>query len=81
MSLGRNDAVIQFTKRDDQPRRLRLTGSRAVRHKEYVTASPPTTYRLSRRLNVPLAMIAPRKGGRATRRSPSETVPVATAAS
>jgi NADH dehydrogenase FAD-containing subunit len=76
VSLGRNDAVIQFTKRNDEPRRLHLTGSRAVRYKEYVTASPPTTFRLSRRLNVPLAVIAPRKGGRATRRSPSETVPV-----
>ena len=76
VSLGRNDAVIQFTKRNDEPRRLHLTGSRAVRYKEYVTASPPTTFRISRRLNVPLAVIAPRKGGRATRRSPSETVPV-----
>ena len=77
VSLGRHDAVIQFTKRNDEPRRLHLTGSRAVRYKEYVTASAPTTFRLSRRLNVPLAFIAPRKGGRATRRAPAETVPAA----
>lgn len=56
-------------------RRLYLTGGRAVRYKEYVTSGPPTTYHLSRRLNVPLAAITPTKGGRATRRSPSETVP------
>jgi NADH:ubiquinone reductase (H+-translocating) len=75
VSVGRNDAVIQFTKRNDEPRRLYLTGGRAVRYKELVTSSPPTTYRLSRRLNVPLAAISPTKGGRATRRSPSETIP------
>jgi NADH dehydrogenase FAD-containing subunit len=78
VSLGRTDAVIQFTKRNDEPRRLRLTGRLAVRYKEAVTASPPTTFRLSRRLNVPLAIVRPTKGGRATRRSPSETVPVVT---
>jgi NADH:ubiquinone reductase (H+-translocating) len=75
LSLGRDDAVIQFTKRDDTPRRLWIKGSRAVAYKEFVTSSPPTTYRISRRWTFPLAMLSAR-GGRATRRAPSETVAV-----
>jgi NADH dehydrogenase len=74
VSLGRNDAVIQFTKRDDEPRRLWIKGSRAVGYKELVTSSPPTTYRIARRWAFPLALLSAR-GGRATRRAPSETVP------
>lgn len=77
LSLGRNDAVVQFTKRDDKPRRAYITGARAVIYKEFVTSSPPTTYRLSRRFNLPKAFLS-LKGGRATRRTPAETVPVAT---
>ncbi|HEX5947296.1 MAG TPA: FAD-dependent oxidoreductase [Acidimicrobiales bacterium] len=75
VSLGRHDAVIQFTKRDDAPRRFHLTGGRAVRYKELVTSSPPATYRISRRLNVPRAFLSPVKGGRATRRAPGESIP------
>ena len=73
LSLGRNDAVIQFTKRDDTPRRLWIKGSRAVAYKELVTSSPPATYRIARRWSFPLALLSAR-GGRATRRTPSETI-------
>jgi NADH dehydrogenase FAD-containing subunit len=57
VSLGRRDAVIQFTKRDDRPGRWFLTGRAARIYKEVVTSSPPPTYRLSKRLSVPLAML------------------------
>ena len=66
VSLGRRDAVIQFTRADDSPRRWFLTGRLAVLYKEFVTSSPPTTYRLSKRLNVPAAALSAR-GGRANR--------------
>jgi NADH dehydrogenase FAD-containing subunit len=66
VSLGRRDAVIQFTRADDSPRRWFLTGRMAILYKEFVTSSPPTTYRLSRRLNVPAAALSAR-GGRANR--------------
>jgi NADH dehydrogenase FAD-containing subunit len=76
LSLGREDAVIQFTKRDDTPRRLWIKGSRAVAYKELVTSSPPVTYRIARRWTFPLALLSAR-GGRATRRPPAEPVAVA----
>ena len=66
VSLGRRDAVIQFTHADDTPRRWHLTGRWAVAYKEFVTSSPPSTYRLSRRFDVPLAAMSSR-GGRANR--------------
>ncbi len=44
VSLGRGDAVVQFTRPDDSPRRICLTGRAAVRYKETVTASPWPTY-------------------------------------
>jgi NADH dehydrogenase FAD-containing subunit len=66
VSLGRRDAVIQFTRADDSPRRWFLTGRLAILYKEFVTSSPPTTYQLSRRLNVPAAALSAR-GGRANR--------------
>jgi len=66
VSLGRRDAVIQFTRADDSPRRWYLTGRLATRYKEAVTSSPPSTYRLSKRVNVPLAALSAR-GGRANR--------------
>ncbi|MFE2263139.1 NAD(P)/FAD-dependent oxidoreductase [Streptomyces griseosporeus] len=44
VSLGRGDAVVQFTRPDDSPRRICLTGRLAVRYKETVTASPWPTY-------------------------------------
>ncbi len=58
VSLGRRDAVIQFTKRDDRPGRWFLTGRAARLYKEVVTSSPAPTYRMSKRLNVPLAMLS-----------------------
>ncbi|WP_328868847.1 FAD-dependent oxidoreductase [Streptomyces sp. NBC_00287] len=64
VSLGRRDAVIQFTKADETPRRQCLTGRSAVAYKEMVSGSPLKTYRLSRRMNVTTIVS---KGGRATR--------------
>jgi NADH:ubiquinone reductase (H+-translocating) len=66
VSLGRRDAVIQFTHADDTPRRWYLTGRRAVAYKEFVSASPWTTYRLVKR--IPGALVWPH-GGRGNRRS------------
>jgi NADH:ubiquinone reductase (H+-translocating) len=64
--LGRHDAVIQFTHPDDIPRRWYLTGRWAIAYKEFVTSSPPVTYAVSRRFNVPAAALSAR-GGRANR--------------
>ena len=65
VSLGRGDAVVQFTRPDDSPRRAYLTGRAAVWYKETVTASPWPTY--ARMLKLPaLASWWPR-GGRYTR--------------
>jgi NADH dehydrogenase len=58
VSLGRRDAVIQFTHADDTPRRWYLTGRWAVVYKEFVSSSPQSTYRMSRRANVPVAAFA-----------------------
>lgn len=52
VSLGRRDAVIQFTRADDTPRRLFLKGRAAVLYKETVSGSPVKVFRLSRRANV-----------------------------
>ncbi|WP_206190678.1 NAD(P)/FAD-dependent oxidoreductase [Streptomyces phaeochromogenes] len=65
VSLGRRDAVIQFTKADDTPRRMHLTGRSAAAYKEMVSGSPLTTYRFSKRMNVTTIVS---KGGRATRK-------------
>lgn len=65
VSLGRRDAVIQFTKADETPIRLRLTGRTAVFYKEFVSGSPILTFRWSRRMNVTTIVS---KGGRATRK-------------
>ncbi|MFC5832040.1 NAD(P)/FAD-dependent oxidoreductase [Nonomuraea insulae] len=54
VSLGRNDAVIQFTRRDDSPRRWYLKGRAAVVYKETVSSSPIQTYRLLKRGLVPV---------------------------
>ncbi|MFW6691451.1 NAD(P)/FAD-dependent oxidoreductase [Streptomyces sp. MAR4 CNX-425] len=64
VSLGRRDAVIQFTYADDTPRRAYLRGRWAVRYKAAVSASPLVTYRLSRRMNVTSVLS---RGGRTTR--------------
>jgi NADH dehydrogenase FAD-containing subunit len=66
VSLGRTDAVVQFTYPDDSPKRLHLTGRRAVWYKETVSASPWPTFR--RLLNAPaVGMLGWRRGGRYTR--------------
>ena len=48
VSLGRHDAVIQFTHADDSPGRFYLAGRLAVAYKETVSSSPWSTYRLIR---------------------------------
>ncbi|AHH17368.1 NADH dehydrogenase, FAD-containing subunit [Nocardia nova SH22a] len=64
VSLGRHDAVIQFTHADDTPKRWYLKGRAAVFYKETVSGSPVPTFRLSRRMNVTVTLS---RGGRATR--------------
>ncbi|MFE6157529.1 NAD(P)/FAD-dependent oxidoreductase [Streptomyces sp. NPDC056486] len=64
VSLGRRDAVIQFTHADDTPRRWFLSGRAAVAYKETISGSPLKMYRLSRRVSVSASLS---KGGRATR--------------
>ncbi|QFZ19076.1 NAD(P)/FAD-dependent oxidoreductase [Saccharothrix syringae] len=65
VSLGRNDAVVQFTHPDDSPRRIHLTGRAAVRYKEVVTASPWPTY--GRMKKMPASGAFWPRGGRVTR--------------
>ena len=65
VSLGRDDAVVQFTRPDDSPRRIRLTGRLAARYKETVTASPWPTY--GRMKKMPASGAFWPRGGRFTR--------------
>ncbi|MET0423817.1 MAG: FAD-dependent oxidoreductase [Actinoplanes sp.] len=66
VSLGRHDAVVQFTRPDDAPRRAYLTGRAAVWYKETVSASPWPSWR--RTLRLPrVAMLGWRRGGGYTR--------------
>ncbi|MFD8383530.1 NAD(P)/FAD-dependent oxidoreductase [Streptomyces sp. NPDC059679] len=65
VSLGRNDAVVQFTHPDDSPRRIFLTGRFAARYKETVTASPWPTY--GRMKKMPASGAFWPHGGRFTR--------------
>ena len=65
VSLGRQDAVVQFTRPDDSPRRFCLTGRTAVRYKETVTASPWPTY--GRMKKMPASGAFWPRGGRFTR--------------
>ncbi|MFJ9619790.1 NAD(P)/FAD-dependent oxidoreductase [Streptomyces noursei] len=65
VSLGRGDAVVQFTYPDDSPRRICLTGRMAVRYKETVTASPWPTY--GRMKKMPASGAFWPRGGRFTR--------------
>lgn len=67
VSIGRRDAVIQFTHADDTPRRGYLAGRAAVLYKQMVSSSPIHTYRLARRLKVPARALSS-SGGRVTRR-------------
>ncbi|MFF2556941.1 NAD(P)/FAD-dependent oxidoreductase [Nocardia sp. NPDC058058] len=64
VSLGRKDAVIQFTNADDTPKRWYLKGKAAVTYKEQVSGSPLTSYAVSKRVPMPVQLS---KGGRATR--------------
>ncbi|MFG3206581.1 NAD(P)/FAD-dependent oxidoreductase [Streptomyces sp. NPDC048192] len=65
VSLGRHDAVVQFTRPDDSPRRIHLTGRPAVRYKETVTASPWPTF--GRMKKMPASGAFWPHGGRFTR--------------
>ncbi|MGK8486537.1 NAD(P)/FAD-dependent oxidoreductase [Nocardia asiatica] len=64
VSLGRKDAVIQFTNADDTPKRWYLQGKAAVIYKEQVSSTPPVAAELSRYVKLPVQLS---KGGRATR--------------
>ncbi|MEV0336419.1 FAD-dependent oxidoreductase [Nocardia sp. NPDC050717] len=64
VSLGRRDAVIQFTHADDSPRRYFLTGWAARAYKELVSSSPVPTFKASRRMTMKVQLST---GGRATR--------------
>ncbi|NUT38038.1 MAG: FAD-dependent oxidoreductase [Hamadaea sp.] len=64
VSLGRRDAVIQFTFADDSPRRWFLTGRAAIAYKEAVSSSPIQTYGLSKRVAVSARFLASTGGKR-----------------
>ncbi|MCF6525269.1 NAD(P)/FAD-dependent oxidoreductase [Streptomyces sp. JJ36] len=65
VSLGRHDAVVQFTRPDGRPRRLCLTGRLATWYKETVTAAPwPAFGRMTR---MPASGAFWPRGGRFTR--------------
>lgn len=65
VSLGREDGVVQFTRPDDSPRRIVLTGKRAARYKETVTSSPWPTF--ARMKKIPASGAFWPRGGRYTR--------------
>jgi NADH dehydrogenase FAD-containing subunit len=65
VSLGRHDAVVQFTRPDDSPRRIHLTGRMAVRYKETVSAAPWPTF--GRMKKMPASGALWPHGGRFTR--------------
>ncbi|WP_433509795.1 NAD(P)/FAD-dependent oxidoreductase [Nonomuraea sp. CA-143628] len=56
LSLGRRDAVIQFTHPDETPRRAYLKGRWAIVYKETVSGSPMPTYRLLKHGLVPVGL-------------------------
>ncbi|TYB56652.1 FAD-dependent oxidoreductase [Nonomuraea sp. PA05] len=64
LSLGRKDAVIQFTRHDDTPGRFYLKGKAAVLYKEWVSSTPPKAYVKTHRYPAPVSLS---RGGRATR--------------
>ncbi|MFE3546206.1 NAD(P)/FAD-dependent oxidoreductase [Nocardia sp. NPDC059177] len=64
VSLGRRDAVIQFTHADDSPRRLYLTGRPARIYKELVSSSPVPSVKASKKMTTTVQLS---KGGKATR--------------
>jgi NADH dehydrogenase FAD-containing subunit len=65
ISLGRHDAVVQFTHPDDSPRRIHLTGRLAVWYKETVSAAPWPTF--GRMIKQPASGAFWPRGGRFTR--------------
>lgn len=73
VSLGRKDAVIQFTNPDDTPGRWYLKGRAAIAYKEAVSSSPLKFYRS--KSAIPSAMTK-RSGGR---RNPATSAAPATA--
>lgn len=66
VSLGRHDAVVQFTRPDHSPKRLVLTGRRAVWYKETVSAAPWPSFARMRKMPRS-GSFAWRRGGRYTR--------------
>lgn len=64
VSLGRQDAVIQFTYGDDTPRPWYITGRAAIFYKETVSSSPIKTYGLAKRLAISSRMLATTGGKR-----------------
>lgn len=71
VSLGRKDAVIQFTNPDDTPSRWYLKGRAAITYKEAVSSSPLKFYRS--KTAIPSAMTK-RTGGRRNRLGPAMPV-------
>lgn len=74
VSLGRRDAVIQFARGDDTPRRWYLTGRAAVAYKESVSSSPLPAFRMARRYVIPARAMWTRGGSR-NRPAASPTAP------
>jgi NADH dehydrogenase len=72
VSLGRKDAVIQFTNPDDTPSRWYLKGRAAVAYKEAVSSSPLKFYRS--KTAIPARMTG-RTGGRHNRLDGVAAVP------
>jgi NADH:ubiquinone reductase (H+-translocating) len=66
VSLGRHDAVIQFTHPDDTSAPFYLAGRWAVAYKEAVSSSPWTTFRLLKVIPAVGAALW-RRGARSTR--------------
>ena len=64
VSIGRRDAVIQFTFADDTPRHAYLAGRPAILYKQLVSSSPIYTYRLAKRLKISARMVASTGGKR-----------------
>ncbi|WP_405497463.1 NAD(P)/FAD-dependent oxidoreductase [Nocardia sp. NBC_00511] len=64
VSLGRRDAVIQFTNADDTPRRAYLKGRAAIAYKAMVSGSPVPSFKMSKHMT---ASVQLSHGGRATR--------------
>ncbi|MEC3919723.1 NAD(P)/FAD-dependent oxidoreductase [Nocardia sp. CDC160] len=64
VSLGRKDAVIQFTHADDTPNRWYLKGKAACAYKAMVSGSPVPTFKMSKHMTMQAQLS---NGGRATR--------------